>query len=107
VTKIRKNLETRDNLIKELDPDYFMCTTCNQYRHVTHRCKQKMLKQTGQPDAFRPSTRPLCIPCNGKDYWEWEFEEEQDIISLYGVDIEGELVNMIGTQIDKELSRSI
>ena len=95
------DFDQRDKIIKILDPDYFLCDICREWVHVSIRCKQKMLKQCGQPDRFLPSTHPLCIPCNnGQEWWEWKIEMSNDIVNLTHPDISQELVNVIGEQIE-------
>jgi len=103
---LKKSLKDKVDLIRKiLDPDYFLCLKCNEYKHVSIRCKQKLFGIGNAPGRIVPSKHPLCIPCNGgQEWWEWKVKMEKDIVALYGIDMDKELVSVSGEQIEAELS---
>jgi len=86
----------RDRIIKELDPDYFLCETCNEYSPITSRCKQKMLGQSGQIPRIIPCNYPLCISCNGgKEYREWTVSYDDDIVAVFEDSLPEDLTSIV------------
>ena len=101
---LKKALAEANQIIKILDPDYFLCRKCKEYQHISVRCKEKSLGF--KPRKLVPSTHPLCIDCsdNKQGWWEWKFEESEDIVSLCHIDLQEELIEVMGEQIEVELS---